>query len=132
MKKFIVLAFALLAVFALIFISDQDSGYIISNDEYSLKIASGMTQAELEYASVQFENIGINIDFSKSEFYNSGKIKSLDLDITYNENWKNDTPEPNMEIYASQVALLVGSYGFRFEFGAEGKYLCTGCGTIRD
>ena len=83
-------------------ILEQSEGYAL------MKVSHQTTKAELSSMVIKLAEQGIDIDFSKSEFFEDGKLRNLKLAVK--------TPDGNSgATSADQVTLQFKYFGFLYQ-----------------
>lgn len=93
----------------------------VAKTEYStaetkayLKVTSNTTESELKTISDEFkQKRNIAVDYSKSTFFDDGRIKDLVLKVNNNE--------ISGEVSSSSADLKIKSCGFVIDYSKEGK-----------
>ncbi len=103
MKNIYLVAFSL---FLLSCSNYEKTAYGINDEKAYLVVTSATTEPELEKIAQEFyEQKGIVIDVSKSEYDNAGTIHNLSLEVDCQDGYSGTAS-------ASSVSLLKTSYGF--------------------
>ena len=86
MKK---ITLVLIGILILSCSKESNTKYVTDADKVFLVIAENTTESELIKIASEFKTVkNIKVDFSKTEFSENGKIKTLNLEVDCNDGFK--------------------------------------------
>jgi hypothetical protein len=94
---------------------EKQTQYSVDSEEVFLVITENTTKKELVQIAAEFkEKRNIDIDFSRSQFSDKGKILDLDLKVDCNDGFKGTTAGP-------AGSFRLSNYGFSRDYSPESK-----------
>ena len=112
MKKIILILFGILALSCS---KESETKYSTDSEKVFLIITENTTKIELTKIASEFKaEKNINVDFSKTEFTESGKIKKLNLEVDCNDGFKGIAT-------ISGVILKAKNSGFSRDYSENSK-----------
>lgn len=115
MKNVSTILIIIMAIFLFNCTNFSDTEYSTEDTKVFLTITPNTTKSELKKISDEFkQKRNIDIDYSKSIFFDNGKIKNLDLKVNTNDGYSG-------EGNCSSAGLKMKKFGFSRDYSKEAK-----------